>query len=376
MGWRYEVYACVRGGWWGVFRAGGAVCVCVEKAHTQGPAWHVHALAGTGFAAGLLHRLQPQAFRPRLACLRDGDAVGLEEALRPVQALGRQLVVAKGAQQLAAGGTGAGRVRSQLARQPQHSRHARCAHANCSQAPYRSPAAAELLSHVVPATTARRLAADQAGRAAPDQDVGLLRGLPLPHVRRHHRHGALPAVGDDPVLQGDHRVGVLLHGVHPAGTWRVGRWARGAEGGRALADRRGWREQLRKDGASAAASLQGLGSTVDRKSAHRRRDRRGDSPAGAQRLLGPRAACSQAWASAVHGAARQRRRRSGEGTGEPGDPHRRRRLARTEARSDAATSGPRPAPTTISTVTRRSASSCGQGDGGGRAQGLAGTGCC
>lgn len=42
----------------------------------------------------------------------------------------------------------------------------------------------------------------------------------------------------------------------------------------------------------------------------------------------------------------------------PHPTHRRRRLARTDARSEAATSGPRPAPTTISTVTRLSASSC------------------
>lgn len=49
--------------------------------------------------------------------------------------------------------------------------------------------------------------------------------------------------------------------------------------------------------------------------------------------------------------------------------HRRRRLARTEARREAATSGPRPAPTTISTVTRLSASSCAAGAG--RGQGAA-----
>ena len=41
-----------------------------------------------------------------------------------------------------------------------------------------------------------------------------------------------------------------------------------------------------------------------------------------------------------------------------GGPHLILRWARTDARSEAATSGPRPAPTTISTVVRVSASSC------------------
>lgn len=45
-------------------------------------------------------------------------------------------------------------------------------------------------------------------------------------------------------------------------------------------------------------------------------------------------------------------------TGLDPEPHLSLRRARTDARSDAATSGPRPAPTTISTVVRLSASSC------------------
>jgi hypothetical protein len=62
-------------------------------------------------------------------------------------------------------------------------------------------------------TLGRQLVVTEGTKELADEDIGLLWGVPHPHVGVDHGH-IVPALGDLAVAKGDDSVGVLVDGVH------------------------------------------------------------------------------------------------------------------------------------------------------------------